>query len=160
MTSPRIRLLALTAVVLASAPLLTGCAGDVPMDAADDANDPACADVIVRLPDTVAGLDRRTTNAQSTGAWGDPSGVQLQCGIEPSGPTTDSCVNVDGVDWIVDDSQAPLYRFEAYGRSPGLAVFVNSEHASGTAAVLDLGAVVKLLPQTRECVGLVDTLDL
>lgn len=129
------------------------------MEAAENANDPACADVIVRLPDTVAGLERRTTNAQATGAWGTPSGVELQCGVVPSGPTTDSCVNVDGVDWIIDDSQAPIYRFEAYGRSPGLAVFVNSEHASGTAAVLDLGTVVKQLPQTRECVGLVDTLE-
>ncbi|EYT52870.1 hypothetical protein H490_0111925 [Leucobacter sp. UCD-THU] len=160
MTSHRTRLLALATAALASATLLTGCAGDVPMEAAENANDPACADVIVRLPDTVAGLERRTTNAQSTGAWGDPAGVQLQCGVEPSGPTTDTCVNVDGVDWIMDDSQAPLYRFEAYGRSPGLAVFVNSEYASGTAAVLDLGTVVRELPQTRECVGLVDTLDL
>lgn len=160
MTSLRIRTLSLSVAALAAASLLSACAGDVPMEAAEHANDPACADVIVRLPQTVAGLERRTTNAQSTGAWGDPSAVQLQCGIEPSGPTTDSCVNVDGVDWIVDDSQAPLYRFEAYGRSPGLAVFVDSEFASGTAAVLDLGTVVKELPQTRECVGLVDTLDL
>lgn len=52
--------------------MLTGCSGDVPMIPADDANNPACADVIVRLPSTVDGLDRRYTNAQSTGAWGDP----------------------------------------------------------------------------------------
>ena len=59
--------------------LLAGCTGrDVPMQPADNANDPACAEVIVRLPNTVAELDRRTTNAQSTGAWGDPVAVELR----------------------------------------------------------------------------------
>lgn len=139
---------------------LTACAGDVPMQPAPNANDPACADVIVRLPDTVAGLERRTTNAQSTGAWGSPAGVLLTCGIEPSGPTTDDCVNVNGVDWIIGRDNAPLYRFEAYGRDPGLVVIVDSERASGTETVVDLGAVVSLLPQTRACSSLADTLDL
>lgn len=135
---------------------LTGCAGTVPMHPAENANDPDCASVIVRLPDSVSGLPKRTTNAQATGAWGDPVGVELRCGIQPSGPTTDDCVNVNGVDWIIDDSEAPLYRFEAYGRSPGLEVFVNNEVASGTSTVNDLASVAKLLPQTRQCLSLMD----
>ncbi|MBK0420314.1 DUF3515 family protein [Leucobacter sp. CSA1] len=129
------------------------------MEAAPNANDPACADVTVRLPQTVAELGKRSTNAQATGAWGDPSAVELRCGIEPSGPTTDDCVNVNGVDWIIDRSQAPLFRFEAYGRSPGLEVFVDSERVSGTAVVLDLGSVAEQLPQERQCTSLVDELD-
>lgn len=133
------------------ASLLTGCAGEVPMEPAADANTPACADVTVRLPKTVAGLDKRTTNAQATGAWGDPPSVQLKCGIEPSGPTTDRCVYVNGVDWIIDESAAPIYRFEAYGRTPGLEVFVDSEKVSGTDVVTDLSAVAKQLPQERKC---------
>lgn len=143
---------------VALAPLLAACAGEVPMEPAADANSPACADVIVRLPDTVAELDRRTTNAQSTGAWGDPAVVQLRCGIEPSGPTTDTCVNVNGVDWIIDESAAPLYRFEAYGRSPGLEVFVDSEQLSGTDVVNDLSAVARELPQERKCTSLAENL--
>lgn len=142
------------ALVLTGA--LTGCAGDVPMQAAEGANDPACADIIVRLPDTVAGLERRTTNAQSTGAWGNPSAVELRCGIEPSGPTTQMCVNVSGVDWIIDESNAPIYRFEAYGREPGLELYVDNELASGTLTVTDLAAVAKLLPQTRQCLSVAD----
>lgn len=153
------RMIGLGAAALTLTTVLTGCSGDVPMDAAPDANNPACADVIVRLPDTVANLERRTTNAQSTGAWGEPVGVELYCGIEPSGPTTDDCVNVSGVDWIIDRSGAPLYRFEAYGRKPGLVVIVNSELASGTETVVDLGTVAKLLPQTRQCTSLVDTME-
>ncbi|MFA5606704.1 MAG: DUF3515 family protein [Leucobacter sp.] len=158
--SRRIRTLASLTALVGAATVLTGCAGEVPMDAAVNANDPACADVIVRLPKVVADLERRATNAQSTGAWGDPAGVLLYCGIEPMGPTTQSCVNVNGVDWIVDDERAPLYRFEAYGRSPGLQVVVDSEKASGTAAVLDLSAVVKELPQTRQCTSIDDTFEL
>ena len=132
---------------------LAGCATSVPMEPAEGANDPACADVIVRLPDTVSDLERRSTNAQSTGAWGDPVGVELRCGTPTSGPTTDLCVTVKGVDWIIDESQAPLYRFEAYGREPGLEVFVNSELASGTLVATDLANVAGMLPQKRECTG-------
>lgn len=142
------------AAVLALA--LTGCVGEVPMEAAAGANDPACADVTVRLPDTVAGLPKRTTDAQATGAWGDPVGVELRCGITPSGPTTDECVNVNGVDWIIDDSEAPLYRFEAYGRTPGLEVYVNNEIASGTVTVNDLTNVASILPQSRKCLAVTD----
>lgn len=152
--------LATLALACSAIVVLSGCAREHPMTPADGANDPACADVTVRLPDTVADLERRPTNAQATGAWGDPIGVELTCGIEPSGPTTDDCVSVNGVDWIIDRSAAPLYRFEAYGRTPGLQVVVNSERASGTETVVDLGAVAKLLPQTRQCTSLAETLDL
>lgn len=55
------------------------------------------------------------------------------------------------MDWIIDESEAPLYRFEAYGRSPGLEVFVNSEIASGTRVATDLKNVAQMLPQVRQC---------
>lgn len=138
---------------------LGGCATDVPMTPAEDANDPACADLIVRLPDEVAGLAKRTTNAQATGAWGDPVGVQLVCGETPSGPTTDPCLNVSGIDWIVDGAQAPLYRVEAYGRTPGLVLYIDTERASSTDALLGLSPIAKLLPQERECTSVTDTVD-
>lgn len=155
-TGTHTRLLGVTIAAVTFVIGLTGCAGTVSMHSAENANDPACADVIVRLPSTVSGLDKRTTNAQATGAWGNPVGVELRCGIEPSGPTTDDCVNVNGVDWIIDRTNAPLYRFEAYGRSPGLEVFVNNEVASGTSTVTDLAGVAKVLPQTRQCLSLID----
>lgn len=138
---------------------LTSCSPDVPMDPADDANNPECANVIVRLPSTVDNLERRYTNAQSTGAWGTPERILLRCGIEPSGPTTDECVSVNSVDWIVDDSQAPLYRFEAYGRSPGLEVIVDSSEVSGTNVISELSSSVGVLPQTRHCTSIADELD-
>lgn len=158
--SRTVRTIAAAAVLAGAAPLLAACAGDVPMEAAEAANDPACADVIVRLPDEVAGLAKRTTNAQATGAWGDEGQVQLTCGIAAGGPTTDECVSVNDVDWVIDDSQAPLYRFEAYGRAPGLVVYLNSEAVSGTEVALDLAAAVSRLPQERKCTALSDTYDL
>lgn len=130
------------------------------MDAAQDANDPACADVIVRLPKTLDTLERRETNAQATGAWGNPASVLLYCGIEPSGPTTLSCVNVKGVDWIMDDSRAPMYRFEAYGRSPGLEVILNGDDkVSSTNVLAELSPSVSQLPQERECTTISESLE-
>lgn len=148
-------------VGLVLAGTLTACstAREVPMQPAVNANDPACADVIVRLPPEVADQERRRTNAQSTGAWGDPAAIELYCGIEPSGPTTDECVSVNGIDWIRDGSAAPIFRFEAYGREPGLEVIVNGDLASGTEALLDLNSAVSQLPQVRQCTSLLDEIE-
>ena len=70
---------------------LTGCTSTVSLEPAPDANDPACAEVTVRLPDDLAGQSRRWTDAQATGAWGEPAAVLLTCGVEPPGPTTLPC---------------------------------------------------------------------
>ena len=60
---------------------LTGCTATVALDPAPDANNPACADVVVRLPDTIDSLQKRGTNSQSTAAWGEPTGVIFRCGL-------------------------------------------------------------------------------
>lgn len=117
------------------------------LDPAPLANDPACADVIVRLPDQVDGQDRRWTDAQSTGAWGDPTAVILTCGIEPPGPTTLPCQSVDGVDWIIDDAEAPRYRVTTYGRTPAVELYLDNEVVSSAAVLESLSNIVSLLPQ-------------
>lgn len=139
---------------------VTACANPVPMESADDANNPACATVTVRLPSYVDGQARRETNAQATGAWGTPANVLLRCGIPSSGPTALPCLNVNGVDWIRDDTNAPLYRFEAYGREPGLEVIIDADATpavSGTNVLVDLGDAVSTLPQPRKCLSLTDS---
>ncbi|MDO9396907.1 MAG: DUF3515 family protein [Herbiconiux sp.] len=145
-------------VVVAASALLSGCAGTVGMEPAADATDPACADVIVRLPDTAADVDRRETDAQGTGAWGDPASVLLRCGVEPSGPTTLPCDNVNGVDWIRDSSEDPIYTFTTYGRVPAIQVVVDSNAVSGTSALVDLGTAVSAVPQTTACLNADDVL--
>lgn len=132
---------------------LSGCASAVPLDAAPDAKSPLCAEVAVRLPPDVAGLTRRDTTAQATGAWGTPAVVLLRCGVPTPGPTTDRCVNVDGVDWIIDESKAPNYRFTTYGRTPAIEVIVDNNAVSGTTAITDLSGAVETLPQMAKCTG-------
>ncbi|MBF4551715.1 DUF3515 domain-containing protein [Pseudoclavibacter sp. RFBJ3] len=143
----------------ASVVLLTACnSASVPMEPAPDAAAPECAEVSVRLPSTVDGLELRLTNAQATGAWGTPAGVLLRCGVPTPGPTSEQCVSLSGIDWIVDDSQAPTYRFTSYGRTPAVEVVVDSDVASGTTVLVDLDDAVSRLPKTGACVGADDVL--
>ncbi|OUD85918.1 hypothetical protein BC477_16025 [Clavibacter michiganensis subsp. michiganensis] len=80
----------------------------VSLEAAPDATDPLCADVVVHLPATLGTAPLRETDAQGTGAWGDPqSTVILRCGVATPGPTTDACISYDDVDWVEDDSRSP-----------------------------------------------------
>ena len=48
---------------------LSACTATVNLEAAPLANDPACAEITVRLPDVIGDQSKRATNAQATGAW-------------------------------------------------------------------------------------------
>lgn len=152
----RITRTVLAAFAIAALATLTACTPSVPFEPAPDAADPACAEVIVRLPDTVADLERRETNAQATGAWGNPASVLLRCGVESPPPTTDRCITVNGVDWVEDASQAPQYRFISYGRVPAVEVVLDNDVVSGSTVITDLSAAVSLLPQERHCLSVDD----
>lgn len=144
------RLAAVT--VLALAVGLSGCAATVSVPAAEDANDPRCADVTVRLPDTIGDLDRRWTDGQATGAWGDPTAVILSCGVTPPGPTTLQCVTFDGVDWIVDASELPMQRITTYGRTPATQVYVDTSRISPDAVLQSVSRLVAAIPADAQCV--------
>jgi hypothetical protein len=143
---------------------LSGCTAAVALPAADDAADPACAQVIVALPDTVAGLDARETDAQGTGAWGNPAYVILRCGVEPPPPTAAECLTVDGIDWIRNDEKDPTFVFTTYGRTPAVDVAIDSDGdpddendgVSGLEALTDLSSAVGVIPQTNKCVSPAD----
>jgi hypothetical protein len=150
--------------VLAS---LAGCAAIVPLQPADDAANPTCAEVMVRLPDTVAGLDLRETNAQGTAAWGEPANVLLRCGVAVPDPTAAlACVTApqDGIDWLRDDSDAPNFVFTTYGRDPAVQVVIDSDgdpdvdgdEVSGFEALTELAAAVSQIAPERFCVALSD----
>jgi hypothetical protein len=135
--------------------LLSGCAAAVPMQPAADATHPSCADVVVHLPSSVADKTELETNAQGTGAWGEPgnSSVLLHCGVAVPGPTTLPCVSINGVDWIEDDADAPLYRFTTYGRTPAVEVIVDSKAVAGSTVLADLSNSVSVIRATGACVG-------
>lgn len=152
------RLIAATTLAAATASLLSGCSPAVSFEQAADADNPDCAYVTVALPQTVADLPKRDTDAQATGAWGSPASILLRCGVEVPGPTTLECTTVNGVDWIIDDSDAPNYRFTTYGRDPAIEVIVDSDVVHGSTALVDLEPAVSNVPEKpfAACTGVDD----
>lgn len=139
-------LVAVVGVMLAM--LLAACSPTVSLEPAPDANDPHCADVTVRFPQRLDGFDRRWTDAQATGAWGEAdTAIIIRCGVPVPGPTTLPCTPAGGVDWIVDDTEAPYYRITSFGTDPAVEVYLNSEVAA-SAEVLDVlsGIMVGTVP--------------
>jgi uncharacterized protein DUF3515 len=160
----RFRRLVAAVSALAGALVLVGCSQAVPVDPAPQASDADCAAVVVRLPDVIAeGTDaeqlKRETNAQGTGAWGTPASVVLRCGAPVPGPTTLRCVSVDGVDWIIDETDAPRYLFTTYGRTPAVEVLVDNDVVSGTTAITDLSQAVAVIPADDECTSVDDAVE-
>jgi hypothetical protein len=131
--------------------MLTGCTPVVNLEAAPEANDALCAEVSVRLPDELGSLTQRETNSQATSAWGEPAAVLLRCGLEGVEVSTLPCVTAGEVDWLVDDSEAPNYRFISYARFPAVEVIVDSTQASGITTLESLSQAVAKIPATKTC---------
>lgn len=134
------------ALLVVAAMGITGCSSTVSMQPAPAANDPACADVTSLLPGTLAGEPRRWTDAQATGAWGDPAAVLFTCGVDPIGPTTLPCQTVNGVDWVIDESEAPKYRVTSFGRVPAVEVYLDNDVVSSADVLDSLSLLVSRLP--------------
>lgn len=152
--SRRLLAVLLTSVVLG----LTACSPIVPMDAAPDAANPMCAEVTVRLPDAIDNNAKRETDAQATGAWGNPATILLRCGVAVPGPSALLCVTLKGIDWLRDNSGAPNYVFTTYGRDPAVQVIVDGNRASGTNALVAVSNAVGSIPATRACTNPDDVL--
>jgi hypothetical protein len=145
----RTALALLASIALAGS--LSACTATVSLEAAADSNNPACAEVSVRLPDQAAELDKRVTDAQATGAWGNPTAIILRCGLPPVEVSELPCVTANGVDWLVDDSEKPSYRFITFGRNPATEVIVDSNKVAGVSALSDLSAAIQSIESTKQC---------
>lgn len=144
------------AIACAAAVPLVACSQIVALEPAPDAASPACAAVSVRLPAGIAELPRRETNAQATGAWGEPTAVILHCGVPSPPPTSELvCVTPPGgaVDWLMDDSEAPTYVFTSYGRTPAVSVAVDNTVISGVNVLDAIDVAVSQLPKDGSCIG-------
>jgi hypothetical protein len=166
-TSPRPsarsrRALRISASVAGAALLLgalAGCATTISLNPPPNGNDPRCAEVMTDLTalsgGTLDGQDRRWTDAQSTAAWGNPATIILACGVTPPGPTTLKCINIGGVDWIVDSSKTPKLTVTTYGRTPAVQLFLDSSASSGVDPNQVLDTVGRLVAQdtkqTAQC---------
>lgn len=140
-----------TLATLALVGSLAGCTAGVSLEAAPDSNNPNCAEVSVRLPDQIAGLDKRVTDAQATGAWGNPTSVILRCGLPAVEVSTLPCVTASGVDWLVDGSQRPSYRFVTFGRNPATEVIIDSNKVAGVTALDDLSTAIQSIEASKNC---------
>lgn len=139
--------------------VLTGCSPVVDVTAAKDAANPACAPMMVALPDAIGDAGQRKTNSQATAAWGDPSQVILRCGVNVPGPTTDRCVSVNGIDWVIKEGN-PVWTLTTYGRDPATEILMDPEKISSATVLADLSAAAGKIPATRKCVGKEDLQDL
>ena len=130
---------------------LGGCASTVPMKPAEDAANPACAGIVLRLPEIVADLPIRETNAQGTGAWGSPAQVLLRCGVPYAGPTDDVCVTFNDVDWTVDDSDPRWVEATTFGRDPITEVVIDAALEAPGRTLGDLADAVSSIDATDRC---------
>lgn len=131
-------LVAAVAVAGALTVSLVGCSTTVHLEPADDANNPACANVSVLLPENVAGFDRVWTDAQATGAWGDPT-IVLRCGVAPPAPSDLVCTTIGNVDWLVLEQEDERQRLVSYGRDPAIELIIKRD------AEIDFRTVVEKL---------------
>jgi hypothetical protein len=145
--------LALAAFAFVVVGLLSGCAATVALTPATNATSAKCASVVVLLPDTVSTLPKRETNAQGTGAWGEPPDILLRCGVAVPDPNSLPCVTVDGIDWLKRDNPNEVSTFTTYGRDPAVAVTINSKDvkADGNQALNDLAIAVAEIPAKHHC---------
>jgi hypothetical protein len=126
---------------------LTACTSTVSLQSAPAANDPGCAAITVRLPDDIDGNAQRPTDAQATSAWGSPTRIILRCGLPEVKASTLICTTIGGVDWLVDPSEEPSYRFITFGRNPATEVIVDYKHASGVSTIEALSQAVAAGPK-------------
>ena len=130
--------------------LLTACAPTVTIDEAKDASNPACAPMMVALPDSLADAQRRTTSSQATAAWGDPSAVILRCGVQVPGPTTDKCVTVNGVDWVIKEGET-AWTITTYGRNPATELLLEKNKLPSDTVLSEISTAVAKIPATGGC---------
>ena len=131
---------------------LSACSPAVDVTAANDAANPACAPMMVALPDKIGDAGLRKTNSQATAAWGDPSQVILRCGVNVPGPTTDRCVTVNDIDWVIKEGD-PYYTLTTYGREPATEILMDPDKISSATVLADLAAAAGKIKATRQCIG-------
>ncbi|WP_427130775.1 DUF3515 family protein [Pseudarthrobacter sp. S9] len=131
---------------------LTACSPVVDVTPAKDAANAACAPMMLALPDAIGDAKVRKTNAQATAAWGDPSLVILRCGVNVPGPTTDRCVSVNGVDWVIKEGD-PVWTLTTFGREPATEILMDPNKISSATVLADLSASALKIKATRNCVG-------
>ncbi|MEU3539334.1 DUF3515 family protein [Streptomyces paromomycinus] len=130
------------------------------IESAPNAGQPLCDNIARNYPRKLLGEDRTDAEGEGVAAWGD-SAVILRCGMKPPKPTTDLCLNVNGVDWVLrSDSSSEgegggksKKTLLTYGRDPAVEVTVTADATTAAGDTLvDLGDAVRAIPQKAKCI--------
>ncbi|MBA2695523.1 MAG: DUF3515 family protein [Ornithinimicrobium sp.] len=119
----------LLGLTLGAALLSAGCTSAVKVTPFEGADTGVCREVAAAWPATVAGEQSRevAVESETVAAWGDPA-IIARCGAPLLGPTTDQCLDIDGVDWVAEPLDDGV-RFTTYGRHPAIQVLVPDAYA-------------------------------
>jgi hypothetical protein len=133
---------------------LAGCSSAGEVRPAPSASAAACATALASAPTTVLGNARTPLEVAGALAYGSPA-IVLRCGLPALAPTSQQCLQVDDVDWVLTADADPLV-FATYGRAPALEVRVPASvgRQNTPAALTDLTPVARALPSNgRSCLG-------
>lgn len=131
---------------------MTGCGGTVEVAVPAGAGSAACRAAAASWPATVANQHRVQVRAgpPAVAAWGDPA-IIARCGVSPPGPTTLDCIDVSGIDWVVEPLTDGV-RFTSYGRTPAIEVLVPGAYRPEPLLLPAFTAAAGQLPRgSRRC---------
>jgi hypothetical protein len=127
--------------------LLSACSGSaVEVTAVPEHVSAACDKPDQLWPKTVARQQQRPVTPENpdASAWGDPA-IIATCGWPELGPTTEQCIQVDGVDWVAHQLSDGV-RFRTFGRIPVIEVLVPHAYAPEPLLLPAFGPAAKALP--------------
>ncbi|OXY99143.1 DUF3515 family protein [Streptomyces diastatochromogenes] len=121
--------------------------------AAERASVPACTGLAGRWPGRLGGHDREGVGVTGAEAWGGGA-VTARCGLVSPGPSTDPCVSVDGVDWLLEQArsrQSGKKVLVSYGRTPAVEVTISPGVRAVDSVLTDLSKAVAPIAQRSHC---------
>lgn len=126
---------------------LAGCSSAVKVTPFEDSDSAVCREVAAAWPATVGGQPPREVAVQSEGvaAWGDPA-IIARCGATSPGPTTEPCIDADGIDWVAHELEDG-YAFTTFGREPAIEVLVPRAYAPEPLLLPAFDAAAQVVPQ-------------
>jgi hypothetical protein len=146
------------AASLAGLFVLSGCSPIANVQAADDAGNPVCAEMMVVLPPEISDQQKRQTNSQATAVWGDPAQLVLRCGVTAPPPSTDPCVSVNGVDWLAKEGEKS-WTLTTYGRTPATELVFDPNVIPSSTVLATLSSAASKIPAQRNCTTVSKTVE-
>ncbi|EDY46438.1 DUF3515 family protein [Streptomyces sp. SPB074] len=117
----------------------------------------ACAGLVAQAPASLLGRPRDAPPRAGAVSWGSGR-AELRCGVEELSPTADPCIEVDGVDWVLDEhllNTDSTARLTTYGRRPASEFTYHGPREEVAGYLVSLRDAVRAAPRTEhKCVSL------